>query len=325
MSVDPDAMLGDCLAPSVSVVIPTIGRPELVRALRSVRAQKNVARVQLIVVHDGKAGVELPAEVAGLADLVLRTTGRVGGSRARNMGIASATGDLVALLDDDDEWLPGKLEAQLALLQVAPDPTRTVVAGRQVYVNPINGIASRPGPGRLIGQDELVEHYLFRRRSPNGGRPSMYTSVLLCPRHLATAVPWDDSLARHQDWDWLIRLGRTPGTKFIQTAEPVVRIQLGSARSISAGTDWKCSLEWANRVLIQRPAVYADFVAAQSLRYALMARSWRGVGAVIGALLKAKRLPSPGPTVVGVAGLLPRRIFDRVTVSTVGTFQRANR
>jgi glycosyltransferase involved in cell wall biosynthesis len=47
-----------------------------------------------------------------------RTPGLAG---ARNTGIEAATGDLVAFCDDDDEWLPGKLAAQLGALDVHPD------------------------------------------------------------------------------------------------------------------------------------------------------------------------------------------------------------
>lgn len=300
------------------MVVPTIGRPELLRALGSVRDQSIDTRVELIVVHDGKPGTELPAGAEALADRVIRTAGRVGGARARNLGIAAATGDLVALLDDDDEWLPHKLEVQIALWLKASDPAHTVVAGRQVYVNPRTGTVSRPGPDQLITDGELVEDYLFRRRPPSGGRPSMYTSALLCPRELALATPWDESLSRHQDWDWLVRLGRTPGASFVQAPEPVVRIQLGSSASISAGADWRTSLGWANRALHGDAAVYVDFVAAQPLRYALAARSWTGVRAVLNALRRAKHLPSPGPMVIGVAGLLPRRTIRRATVATGG-------
>ncbi len=277
MSEDAKSGVGHGRAPSVSVVVPTIGRSELLRALRSVRAQRNTARVELIVVHDGSPGTELPSEVAGLADLVLRTSGRVGPARARNLGIAEATGDLVALLDDDDEWLPGKLEAQFAVLRGVADPARTVVGSRLFYVNSRTGAVSRPSPNRLIVQGESVEQYLFRRRPPSGGgRPSMYTSTLLCPREMAAATPWDDSLALHEDWDWLVRLGRKPGTSFVQAPEPVVRLQRGSQQSLSAAGGWLSSLDWANRALRSDPAVYADFVAGQPLRYALGAHSWTG-------------------------------------------------
>ncbi|MEO3760959.1 glycosyltransferase [Mycobacterium sp. B14F4] len=316
MSEDAKPSAAGVPAPSISVVVPTIGRPELLRALRSVRAQRTAARVELIVVNDGEFRTALPAVAAGLADRVIRTAGRVGGSRARNLGISAASGDLVALLDDDDEWLPHKCESQLALLQRSPAPERTVVAGRQLYVSP-RGTVSRPGPDRLIADGESVENYLFRRRPPNGGRPSIYTSAILCPRELATTVPWDESLARHQDWDWLVRLGRR-GTTFVQTPEPIVRIHVGSASSISANADWQTSLDWANRELRSDPAVYADFVVAQSLRYAFAARSLIGVRTVLAALRNAKCLPSAGPVIIGLAGVLPRRTIEQVIVTTGG-------
>ncbi len=304
--------------PKVSVVVPTIGRPELARALRSVRAQSSVGAIEIIVVNDAALGVELQAEVVELADRILRTPGRVGGSRARNLGIRAATGAYVALLDDDDEWFPNKLSLQVALLQSLPNPARAVVAGRQVYVNPRTGEVSDPGPRKLIAPGEKVEHYLFRRRPPSLARPSMYTSSLLCSRQLAVNVPWDESLARHQDWDWLVRLGRTPGLSFAQTTEPVVRIQLGSAQSISAGTDWRASLAWADRMLRRDSLVYVDFLAGQALRYALTARSWEGIRRIIVSIAKTGRMPSVGPTVVGAAGVLPRKAFERVIVVSGG-------
>jgi hypothetical protein len=146
----------------------------------------------------------------------------------------------------------------------------------------------------------------------------MTTPTLLLPRELAATTPWDESLARHEDWDWLVRLGRSPGTTFVQTPEPVVRIHLGSALSISATSNWRASLNWANQALRGDPAVYADFVVAQPLRYALAARSGRGVRTVLAALRSARRLPSAGPVVIGVAGLLPRGVIDRATVAIGG-------
>jgi hypothetical protein len=109
-----------------------------------------------------------------------------------------------------------------------------------------------------------------------------------------------------------------PGTTFVQTPEPVVRIHLGSESSISASTDWRASLDWADRALRGDPEVYVDFVMAQSLRYALAARSWTGVRTTLAAVRRAKRMPASGPIVIGVAGILPRRAIEQVTVSTGG-------
>jgi len=305
-------------SPSVSVIVPTIGRPELSRALRSVRAQRTSSRIELILVHDGDPSEEIPRPVLALADRVIRTPGRIGGCRARNLGIRSATSQLVAFLDDDDEWLPDKLQIQVKLWSESPDPNCTVVAGRQVHVDPRNGAVSQPGPNRLIRPDETVENYLFRRRSPSGGRSVIYTSTLLCSRDLALKVPWDESLARHQDWDWLVRLGRHEGIRFVQTSAPVVRIHLGSSQSISATANWRSSIDWGRKALREDPHIYADFLVAQPLRYALASRSFDGVRSVLSELLNARQVPSLGPTIIGVAGLLPRRVIERATVSTGG-------
>lgn len=301
---------------TVSVIVPTVGRLELARALQSVRGQETEARLEIIVVNDGAPGIDIPADVCRLADRVVRTSGRTGGSNARNMGMDAATGDFIAFIDDDDEWLPRKLELQLALALAAPDPRLVLVAGRHVHVDARTGLVSGSAPDRLIGTDETVEHYLFRRRPPSGSRPSMYTSTLLCERTLALSERWDTGLRRHQDWDWVIRLGRRPGVRVLQTTEPVVRIQTGTPQSISASSDWQGSLHWAEKALREDSAICADFLTAQTLRYALQARDLRGVRATLRAIARTKRVPSAGPIVIGCAGILPRRTIERIMSTT---------
>lgn len=102
----------------VSVIIPTYNRAAILgRAIESVLAQ-TLAPAEVIVVDDGSTD--------GTAALVRRDYPQCrylaqenrGVSAARNLGISAATGEWLAFLDSDDEWLPGKLEAQRqALLQ----------------------------------------------------------------------------------------------------------------------------------------------------------------------------------------------------------------
>lgn len=106
---------------SVSIVIPTYKRPHLLgRAIRSALAECSPGD-EIIVVDDGPTDdTKAVAQAFGPPVRYLAGEHR-GAGAARNAGIAAATRDLVAFLDDDDEWLPGKLSWQRAILQHFPD------------------------------------------------------------------------------------------------------------------------------------------------------------------------------------------------------------
>jgi glycosyltransferase involved in cell wall biosynthesis len=108
--------------PAVSVIVPTVGRPELLRAaVESIRAQRYDGVIEIVVVSDAET-VSLPDPGDPRRRLrVLTNSRRRGAAGARNTGLLAATGELVALCDDDDEWLPDKLATQVAALQAAPD------------------------------------------------------------------------------------------------------------------------------------------------------------------------------------------------------------
>lgn len=102
--------------PEVSVVIPTRDRwTHLRRTLRLVLDQRD-ADLEVIIVDDG-AVEDTPALLSALGEprvtLIPRAASRRGLAEARNIGIASARGRWVALLDDDDLWSPRKLRSQL--------------------------------------------------------------------------------------------------------------------------------------------------------------------------------------------------------------------
>lgn len=110
-------------ASTVSVVVPTRDRPELLRrAVDAVLAQEYPGPIEVIVVADQSEPDESlrrdgdDRRVRVIANA--RTPGLAG---ARNTGILAAEGDLVAFCDDDDEWLPGKLATQVAALRAASD------------------------------------------------------------------------------------------------------------------------------------------------------------------------------------------------------------
>ena len=107
----------------VSVVIPTYARvEELGQALRSVLEQ-TFADLEVIVVSDGPEEREALEQRYGKIDPRVRLVhnqSNLGAPASRNRGMQLATGELIALLDDDDRFYPTKLEKQVALLDSNP-------------------------------------------------------------------------------------------------------------------------------------------------------------------------------------------------------------
>lgn len=139
----------------VTAIIPAYNRQGLVvRAIRSIQAQRGFAPAEVICVDD--ASSDATAEAAASAGArVLRHEVNQGAAAARNTAIAAATQPWVALLDSDDEWLPG----HLATLWPAR-AGRVLVAGSALAVGPdgtarmhgrvVPWAARLPSPRRLL-------------------------------------------------------------------------------------------------------------------------------------------------------------------------------
>ena len=119
---DSDASLRPAAGwPSVTVVVPTRDRPELLhRAVRSILGQSFPGDLECIVVFDQSPPAPLPVEsFAGRRVRVLTNNRTPGLAGARNTGIVSGDGSLIAFCDDDDEWNRDKLSRQVDRLQSA--------------------------------------------------------------------------------------------------------------------------------------------------------------------------------------------------------------
>jgi glycosyltransferase involved in cell wall biosynthesis len=111
----------------VSIIIPTFGRGRdfLLKALRSCIRQ-TYRSVEVLIVNDNRHDSPLHRVVSELVlsefpddsrIRVMETTGGLGGSNARNMGMAAARGEYVAFLDDDDELLAESVAVRLGVLK----------------------------------------------------------------------------------------------------------------------------------------------------------------------------------------------------------------
>ena len=108
--------------PLISAIIPTKDRPQLLaRAVQSVIDQDYPGDVECLVVYDGTEPVMPEVSLRDGRTVQLLTNNRTPGLAGnRNTGYLAAAGELVGSCDDDDEWLPGKLRAQVELLRRHP-------------------------------------------------------------------------------------------------------------------------------------------------------------------------------------------------------------
>jgi glycosyltransferase involved in cell wall biosynthesis len=245
----------------VTAVITTQRRPEsLPRAIDSVLNQTHEVE-ELIVVVDGR---HRPTEdylktVEGKKIRSLILEEQSGGCAARNAGVAMAKCPWIAFLDDDDEWMPSKLDTQLRVAQ----RTRAqypVVGCRVLAETPMG--QTYVWPRRKRGVGEHLSEYLLTRSTWTQGEGLMTTSMLLTPRELLLKVPFKHGLRRHQEWDWLLRASASSEVDVVMAWEPLAKWNIeGRQASVSGMNQWKTSLDWIRsmrRLVTQR--AYASFL-----------------------------------------------------------------
>lgn len=117
--------MGDYKMKLVTVIIPTYSRPKfLPRAIESVLSQ-TYPEIEIIVVDDNGEGTENQKYTEELIRnyidnkqvVYLKHDKNKNGSAARNTGFKYSHGDYIAFLDDDDQFLPTKIEKQVEKLE----------------------------------------------------------------------------------------------------------------------------------------------------------------------------------------------------------------
>ena len=272
--------------PRVSAVIPTLGRPALLRrAIDSVLAQ-TMADLELIVVIDGY-DPDTVACVEAIADPRIRHIAHDhsrGPGPARDTGATAARSEWVAFLDDDDEWLPRKLELQLAL---APSDRRALVTTLTNVVTP-SGTFLRPlAP---YTPDRPIDEWIFDRTTWfKGGVAFIQTSSLMVPRTLFDTLHFSTS-RQHEDWEFVIRAMKQQDYALLTVPE-VLTIHYDDARpSLSKQRRWRQSLAWIESLgPLITPRAYSGFLLCEIGRAAAEAGSYDAMPTLLGRSLRRGR------------------------------------
>jgi glycosyltransferase involved in cell wall biosynthesis len=190
----------DSSSPRVSVVIPTHNRGNIVgRAVRSALEQ-TLSDIEVIVVDDGSTD-DTADVLSELDEPRLRTVHlplKGGVAHARNVGIAQARAEWVALLDDDDEWLPRKLESQIERADATNDARVGAVYCSLKFITP-EGEESPFAEARL-SEGQILRELLWP------GQLVTPSTFLLKRRALFEVGGFDESFEAAEDRDCWLRL-----------------------------------------------------------------------------------------------------------------------
>jgi glycosyltransferase involved in cell wall biosynthesis len=206
--------------PLVSVVVPTYRRPQLLRTtVQSILDQRYPGPIEILVVFDrDEEPVRPDVTVPEGRDLRLlrndRTPGPAGGY---NVGSLAATGQYVALCDDDDEWLPDKLRRQIEAFRSHPD---ALLGTCGIYLG--DGRSRTRNPARLPKKEVMSLQDLLR--TP---RNEMHTSTMTFDRERMLRevglVDEDIPGSYGEDYDWWIRAARL--APVVAVRQPLVRVR----------------------------------------------------------------------------------------------------
>lgn len=183
----------------ISVVIPTHNRVDLLpRAIRSVQEQ-TIKDLEIVVVSDGSTdGTDELMETLKKEDprinYISYHPGH-NGNYARNTGIKASKGEYVAFLDDDDEWLPAKLEEQLKVMESDEEIGLVYTGTHSVYVDEGLSFDSKP-----TEQGDLSKRILFYNIVGST------TTVMIRKSILKKTGMFDEELGAIQDYDLWVRI-----------------------------------------------------------------------------------------------------------------------
>jgi len=228
------------------------------RALQAVLDQGYEGSIEVVLVFD-RCEQDIAADDSDPRRVVRvlnnsRTPGLAG---ARNTGILALETDLVAFCDDDDEWLPSKLERQVDRLRQSPDAQFVTTA---MVVSYDGHESIRLAGKKLVTLTDLTRSRMAMLHSSSFvfWRKSMLDGFGLVDETIPQSMA--------EDWDLLLRAAREGDIEHVD--EPLVRIEWGATSYFNEA--WRAKNEAAEWLLSHHPEMRSDDRAA-ALQYGKLA------------------------------------------------------
>ncbi len=179
-------------------MLPVFNRAATIeRAIASVSSQ-SMGEWELVIIDDASSD-DLPQALARVRDgrvRLLRHERNRGAAAARNTGIKAARAPFIAFIDSDDEWLPPKLERQIAVMERAPPSLGGLCTGFRLTRTRTGYAEDRRPRAAGTWAASLLDGCFVSPGSTLMARRQCFETVGML----------DESLSRFEDWDWLLRL-----------------------------------------------------------------------------------------------------------------------
>ena len=204
----------------VSVIIPTYKRPIFLKeTIESVLSQ-TYKNIEIIIVDDNDPSDKDRKETEKLIKqykdnniVYIKHEKNMGAPAARNTGLKSAKGEFVAFLDDDDLWLPQKIEKQIKKFSSFTDDYGIVYCGYDYIIN--NKVIPKRNRYNIEGdfKRESLQYCPFGSPTP-----------LIRKKYLNMIGGFDERFSSLEDWDLWIRLAQVCKCSFIPEVLALYRV-----------------------------------------------------------------------------------------------------
>ena len=265
---------------------------------------------ELLIVDDGSTDATL-AEAARVADPRMRlieNPRNMGAAGARNTGVAEARGTWIAFQDSDDEWLPLKLEKQMARLQAPGAGFVAAYCGMLVIGRPDGRDGARPEiryvprPGIAQVEGDIL---------PSLMRTSIVsTQTLVARRDALLAIGgFDESFRALIDWECMLRLAPLGAVACVDEPLVLQRFSPNSiSREVALRADARLRAIDKHRALLSR---HPDLLAYLHYTIAGEQRRLGNLAGARAALARARALRPVDPRLWAMTGYVALRSLSR--------------
>ena len=209
------------MLPKLSIVIPAYNAEKTISScVNAVLRQDYQGDIELIVVDDGSNDDTHAQVIKNYPQVSYLYQQNTGVSAARNLGIKQAKGNWIALLDSDDQWLPTKLEKQLAAIE--DDTSIKIIHTNETWIRNAKQV-------NQMDKHKKQGGWIFKHCLPLCViSPS---SVMLHKSVLKEVGLFDESLPACEDYDLWLRVCAKYQVHYLE--EPLIMKYGGHADQLS--------------------------------------------------------------------------------------------